>query len=118
MTVNFLNAQPCWKVRELDAATAFYSSLGFSLGYRSQDVHQLIHRDEVTIHLSTVDGGQGACQIMVDNVDELFGELSALGVGILNDGLGDRDRDWGCRDFSIKDPDENTMTFSQWLGRA
>jgi catechol 2,3-dioxygenase-like lactoylglutathione lyase family enzyme len=112
--VRFLDAQPGWGVGDLDGAVTFYEALGFRRGYRNGSSHQVMHGGEVTIHLSTLEQRRGTCQIMVDDV-AAFHELAAsIGAEILFDGLGDRD--WGCRDFTLRDPYGNMITFSQYLG--
>ena len=113
MSFRFLDAQPGWHVRDLDAALAFYRALGFEPGHRAGDHHQVLHRDAVTVHLSTEEEGAGGCQILVDDVDAVFVTARDLGAEILYDGLGDRP--WGCRDFTLRDPDGNQLTFSQEL---
>ena len=111
MHVRFLNAQPGLGVSDLDAAVAFYEQLGFRPIHRNADLHQVMQKDSVVIHLSTEEGGPGGGQIMVDDVDTLYEVALKLDLKILYDGLGDRP--WGCRDFSIEDPDGNSWTFSQ-----
>ena len=113
MNIQFLNAQPGLRVTNLDAAVAFYEKLGFRQIYRNADIHQVLQKDSVVIHLSTVEGGPGGGQIMVDDVDQLYQLALTLNLNVLYDGLGDRP--WGCRDFTIEDPDGNGFTFSQQL---
>ena len=113
MSVKFLQAQPGWKVGDLDVAIAFYERLGFGCDFRNGDVHQVMYRDDVVIHLSTIEEGHGTCQIIVDNINELYEQILAEEVEILFDGL--KDRDWGYRDFTMKDPFDNCITFSQKL---
>lgn len=113
VNVRFLNAQPGLGVSNLDSAVAYYEQLGFRSVYRNADMHQVMQKDSVVIHLSTEDVGAGGGQIMVDNVGELYKLAIELGLKILYDGLGDRP--WGCRDFSVEDPDGNGITFSQQL---
>ena len=50
---------------------------------------------------------------MVDNVDKIYELALTLNLNVVYDGLGDRP--WGCRDFTIEDPDGNGITFSQQL---
>ena len=76
-------------------------------------MHQVMGKDSVVIHLSTVEGGTTSCQIIVDDVDQLYQFALKLKLKILYDGLGDRP--WGCRDFTIQDADGNSVTFSQQL---
>lgn len=100
-------------VSDLDDAVAFYEQLGFRPVYRNEDMHQVMQKDSVVIHLSTAEGGPGGGQIMVDDVEQLYYLARSLNLSVLYDGLGDRP--WGCRDFSIEDPDGNEFTFSQQL---
>ena len=113
--VRFLQAQPGWRVDSLDASRAFYRDLGFVPVYEVGAAHLVMARDAVTIHLSTTEGHPGGCEIMVDDVDTLYREFGERGLRPRHD-IGDRD--WGCRDFTIEDPDGNEITFSQVLGHA
>ena len=113
MKVKFLNAQPGIRVLDLDRAVAWYEQLGFRSVYRNEDIHQVLMKDSVVIHLSTIEGGPGGGQIMVDDVATLFEIAEKLQLKVLYDGLGDRP--WGCRDFTVEDPDGNSFTFSQQL---
>lgn len=113
MNVRFLNAQPGLSVSNLDNAAAYYEQLGFQPVYRNADIHQVMQKDSVVIHLSTVEDGAGGAQIMVDDVDQLYAIAVRLNLKVLYDGLGERP--WGCRDFTIEDPDGNGLTFSQQL---
>ncbi len=113
--VKFLQAQPGWRVGSLDASRSFYREIGFTPVYEVGAAHLVMARDAVTIHLSTTEGHPGGCQIMVDDVDALYRDFSTRDLRLLYD-IGDRD--WGCRDFTIEDPDGNEITFSQVLGHV
>ena len=113
MNVRFLNAQPGLSVDNIDDALAFYSKLGFRPVYRNEDMHLVIQKDSVTLHLSAEHSSPGGGQIMVDDVQQLYDCVVSLNVRMLYDGLGDRP--WGCRDFSIEDPFGNRLTFGQQM---
>lgn len=113
--VRFLQAQPGWRVASLDTARSFYRGLGFVPVFEVGAARLVMARDAVTIHLSTTEGHPGGCQIMVDDVDALYRELDTRDLRVLHE---PGDRDWGCRDFTIEDPDGNEITFSQVLGHA
>lgn len=113
MKVRFLQMQTGWRVKNLDRSEKFYQQLGFQTVYRNDPIHLVMSKDNVTLHLSTLEQGGGGCQIMVDNVDALYEALKTKIVKHLDSEVGDRE--WGCRDFSIEDPDGNIITFSQTL---
>ena len=113
--VRFLQAQPGWRVGSLETAKTFYRDLGFVPVYEVGAALLVMTRDAVTIRLSTTEGHPGGCQIMVDDVDALYRELGNRDLRLLYE-IGDRD--WGCRDFTVEDPDGNEITFSQLIGHA
>ena len=67
----------------------------------------------MVLHLSTIEGkANTGCQIIVKNVDLLYEQIRASDIRIVYE-IGDRD--WGNRDFTIADPDDNEITFSEPL---
>lgn len=111
VVVRFVEAQTGFRVADLDHAFDFYETLGFAAIYRNDDTHLVIQRDDVVLHLSTTEGKSNTgCQILVTNVDQLRREVAALQIPAIYE-IGDRD--WGNRDFTIRDPDANEITFSE-----
>ena len=67
------------------------------------------------IHLSSFpdDGKSGnAVVLIVENVDILHDELVTKGVQI---DLVPTNQSWGNREMYVKDPDDNSIRFTQWL---
>jgi len=72
-------------------------------------------RDDVRIHLSSFPGDgtpQNAAVLVVDNVDIYHEEFIGKGVQI---DLEPTNQSWGNREMYIKDPDNNSIRFTQWL---
>ena len=51
------------------------------------------------------------CLILVDNIEDLYTQLSSKGVLHLNGTL--KDNPWGFREFSITDNNNNLLRFAQ-----
>ena len=84
-------------------------AIGFHLVYQREDMHAVMGRGEVQLHLSAMEQAP-ACQIIVERVDELYQEIAIADVKVIYP-LGNRP--WGNRDFTIEDSDGNQITFSQ-----
>lgn len=113
MTV-LLSAQPALNVSDVERASLFYAKLGFTTYYRNQDLHLLIERDGVVIHLATqLLVSPSGCQIITDDVDALYEEACGRNIPMK---FPLQDEPWGYRDFTIEDPDGNFVTFSQATG--
>lgn len=72
-------------------------------------------RDGVRIHLSSFsgDGKPGnAVVLIVDNVDILYNEFLTKGVPI---DLPPTNQSWGNKEMYIKDEDNNSIRFTQWM---
>jgi uncharacterized glyoxalase superfamily protein PhnB len=72
-------------------------------------------RDNVRIHLSSFPGDgtpENAVVLVVDNVDTLYDEFLAKNVQIH---LAPTDQSWGNREMYIKDGDNNSIRFTQWI---
>ena len=52
--------------------------------------------------------GSGACVIQVSNVDNLYKELKTRGASLVGDFA---ERDYGSKDFRVKDNDGNLLIF-------
>lgn len=111
--IRFIEAQTAFRVSDLDRSLTFYAQLGFEQIYRNEDVHLVIQRDAVVVHLSTIEGkANTVCQIIVENVDILYEQIRTSNIRIVHE-IGDRD--WGNRDFTVADPDDNEITLSEPL---
>lgn len=67
--------------------------------------------DGVPLHVSSFpgDGKSGAvANLIVDDVDALYGELLAKGLSIA---MPPTDQTWGNREMYVRDPDGNTLRF-------
>jgi uncharacterized glyoxalase superfamily protein PhnB len=107
----FLTAQPALHVADVERSYEFYARLGFEKHFQNQDLHLLIERDGVILHLATqMIASPSGCQIMVNSVDDLYAQATAEGMPMK---FNIQDEFWGCRDFTIEDPDGNYVTFSQ-----
>ena len=114
--VRLLSAQPALPVADVERAFAFYAALGFRKHYQNQDLHLLVERDGVILHLATqIVEGTGGCQILVEGVDALHEKAVASGATMLHDL---QDEPWGTRDFTVLDPDGNAVTFAEVKTRA
>jgi uncharacterized glyoxalase superfamily protein PhnB len=109
-------AQPAFRVADLEASLRFYETLGFQSIYRNDEIHLVVKRNSVTLHLSTEEGeGKTCCQIIVTAVNDLYDDLTGKGAKIVHE-IGDRP--WGNRDFTIADPDGNEITFSEPISQG
>ena len=108
-----VSAQPSVAVADVERAFEFYERLGFCKYYQNLDLHLVIERDDVILHLATqLVSGVCGCQIMVRDVDSLYREVVEMELPIK---LELQDEPWGCRDFTVIDPDGNMITFSEFL---
>jgi catechol 2,3-dioxygenase-like lactoylglutathione lyase family enzyme len=115
-------AIPVLHVSNSKASEKFYcEQLGFKqdFAYRpfggSDPCYMGFSRDEARFHASSFsgDGGpRGVIYLLVDAVDPISAELIAKGVPI---DTGPINQDWGNREMYVKDPDGNTIRFTQEL---
>jgi catechol 2,3-dioxygenase-like lactoylglutathione lyase family enzyme len=134
--MQMLSAIPALPVRNVEKSIAFYGDvLGLSL--RHQDTgFAIFHRDTVEIHLWQANdeswrtrtsgepvrsgaesfiSGTASCRIAVAGVDELYTRLQQANVIHPNAHI--QNMEWGTREFGITDPDNNLITFFEWLQR-
>jgi uncharacterized glyoxalase superfamily protein PhnB len=115
----FRAAIPVLHVASAAAAEDYYCRrLGFrrEFAYRVDVAHPDpcylgLSRDQVRLHLSSFpdDGvAGGVAFLLVDDVDDLFRELSGRGVSIE---LSPTDQTWGNREMYVNDPDGNSLRF-------
>ena len=103
-------------ISNVDLSIEYYTGvLGFIVDFRYRDLAGLEY-DSILIYLSgpgqdakkTI--GQGSVYIFCDEVDQYFLDISARGALIE---IAIDDRSYGMRDFAIKDPDGNFLTFGK-----
>ena len=97
-------------VRDLDAALPFYETvLGFRLVSRSTTPHRsaVLTRDGVRIGLAEngADASQDGCAFHVHDIDALFAEFSANGLGKQISGIDIEDDEAKWRVFYVIAPD-------------
>jgi len=117
-------AIPLLHVSDPIAAEKFYcDNLGFqkTFTYRpfgdSGPCYFGLARDDIRIHLSSFpdDGKPGsAIVLIVEDVDALYKEFTGKNTKI---DLVPTDQSWGNREMYIKDPDENSIRFTQWTNK-
>jgi catechol 2,3-dioxygenase-like lactoylglutathione lyase family enzyme len=128
--MKMLRTIPALPVRDMERSVEFYrAKLGFTLIHREEGF-AIFRRDAAAIHLwaasdeawRTRDGtapvvsgaesfiaGTASCRVEVEGVDDLYRELRPL--GILEADAQPCDQWWGSREFHVKDPDNNLVTF-------
>jgi uncharacterized glyoxalase superfamily protein PhnB len=112
---------PVLPARRVEEAMRYYvERLGFALAFGGVDAGYVgLRRDGIEVHLQMQfekdfqagTAGQACLRIEVDDPDALFEELKGRGVFDARTRL--RDTEWGTREFSIHDPDGNTLTFQR-----
>jgi catechol 2,3-dioxygenase-like lactoylglutathione lyase family enzyme len=115
-------AIPVLHVSSSAAAEDFYcKSLGFhqDFAYRPfggvDPCYMGFSRDQARFHASSFpgDGGpRGVIYMLVDDVDSIHAELAAKEIEI---DTGPVNQDWGNREMYVKDPDGNSIRFTQEL---
>lgn len=115
------SAIPVLRISSSIASETFYCDrLGFSrtFAYRPDETrpdpcYLGLLRDGVQLHLSSFSGDGvfgSAIYIRVEEVDALHAELAAKEVPIA---LEPTDQTWGNREMYVKDPDGNSLRFTQ-----
>jgi transcriptional regulator with XRE-family HTH domain len=113
----FLGANPILPVSSvLDTAKYFKEHLGFEIEILwNNPPYCVVARDRTIIEFGEErkdHAGTGVCVIFVSDVDIVYQELSAKEVDFIGNLA---DRDYGSRDFRIKDNNGNTLIFSSPL---
>ena len=103
-------------VSNVEASLTYYTEvLGFNVDFRYRDLAGLEH-GAVILYLSGPAQdvkkavGEGTIYIFCDEVDQYFQEVTARGASVE---ITIDDRPYGSRDFAIKDPDGNILTFGK-----
>lgn len=108
-------------VSDVPAAADFYTSkLGFTLGFTWGDPPTFagVNLGGVSIHLmqgTPNPGGGSSVYFMVGDADELYAFHRANGVEIVEP---PDDRDYAMRDYSVRDPYGNQLSFGHPLYNA
>jgi len=117
----FKQAIPVLHVNSSTRAEEFYGKLGFQaeFAYRpfggNDPCYMGFARDRARLHASSFSGDAvcgGVVYLEVDDVDAVHSELIANGVAI---DTGPVDQDWGNREVYVRDPDGNSLRFTQEL---
>jgi catechol 2,3-dioxygenase-like lactoylglutathione lyase family enzyme len=120
-------AIPILPARSLDATLAFYTRLGFAVGFRQDEPspYAIIGRGSVELHffgfadLRPEDSYAG-CYLRVNDVDTLHHDWSALGLP----GAGIprltavSDKPWGMREFALVDPNGNLVRVGEEIASS
>ena len=110
---------PIVRIFDEDKAKKFYVDfLGFKIDWDHRfepglPVYLQVSRDGCVLHLSEHHGDccpGAAMRIQVDEIDELYAELTAKQLKYARPTLDDTP--WGTRDMSVKDPFGNRLTFT------
>ena len=117
----FARAMPVLEVADLTRSLAFYTvKLGFSAEtWGEPPSFAIVQRGTVTIALACVAPGTVAASrqtwaayVYVRDADDLFAELTALGVAIPH---APETKPYGCREILVDDPDGHMIAFGQVL---
>jgi catechol 2,3-dioxygenase-like lactoylglutathione lyase family enzyme len=128
--VKLLRSIPALPVKDIGRSVEFYrDKLGFTVVYQEAGFAAL-RREAAEIHLwaafdegwrtrggssPVVSGaesfiaGTASCRVQVEGVDEIYREFHQR--GFLEADAQPRDQYWGAREFHVKDPDNNLVTF-------
>jgi catechol 2,3-dioxygenase-like lactoylglutathione lyase family enzyme len=112
-------AIPILPALDLDETLAFYRRLGFAVALRQTepDVYAIVRRGEIEIHFWGCSDRRiaenSACYVRLDNVQALFDEFEATGIGRLG---ALEDKPWGMREFHVIDPSGNLIRIGQVAG--
>jgi hypothetical protein len=114
MTQRLLSAIPKLASLDIERTLTFFERIGFERCAVYLD-YGIVRRDGVQLHFWLCADPripkETACRIEVEDIDDLFEEMSALDVIHPNGHL--ENKPWGVREFSILDMDGNLLTFQQ-----
>lgn len=116
MNTRYLGSVPILIVNDPKRARDFYvNKLGFEVSFEWGEplVYLGMKRDDVEIHLNAAsnapyEAGKGVISIFTDEVDNLYEHFKQNGVEIT---VAPADREYGLRDFGVKDLDGNVINF-------
>ena len=105
------------QVSDVDAALVFYRDvLGFEQDFRFEQ-YVGMHFGELQVHLCAHHAwrrpvGGGAVSVFCDEIDRYCEQVRGRGARIA---LEPTDEPYGMRDFAVRDPDGNVLTFGRDL---
>lgn len=115
-------AIPILPCRDLDEALAFYGGLGFTLDFEEMEPapYAIVSFGDAELHLFVAENappGLAGAYLRVENADAIYRTWSQLGLPERGaPSLGEiADRDWGMREFELKDPSGNRLRVGHLL---
>lgn len=114
---------PQLRMTDWQRSRRFYiDGLGFTVDwehrfYPGSPVFTQITREGLSLFLTEHAGDcqvGGAAYLVVDNVDALYEEIRERGIEVVEPPT---DTSWGRREMTLKDPDGNTLRFSQYVSQ-
>ncbi len=117
MENNFLSTTVILPVKNVGETAKFYKEiLGFEIsGVWENPAYGSVKRGDVTIEFGEGRkefAGSGVCLIHVDNADNIYNEWKSKDIEFVGDFS---DRDYGNRDFRIKDNNGNILIVAHSL---
>lgn len=103
---------PAFPCADVGQAVSYYKDvLGFSVNYQQHDLG-VMDRDEVRLLLVARREGMlnAGCCVYIENADRLYEELLEKGALMQGEPVS---HPWGLREFRVKDPDGNEISFAQ-----
>ncbi|MGB0910330.1 MAG: glyoxalase superfamily protein [Nitrospirales bacterium] len=112
--VDPISSNAVFHVSDLEKSLKFYTeNLGFKVDFKFGDpaTYAGMSLGKLYLHLSSSypyknNTGHGHIYIIFNEVDEIFSNLEKAGVEFFSK---IDDRDYGMRDFAVKDPDGNQI---------
>jgi catechol 2,3-dioxygenase-like lactoylglutathione lyase family enzyme len=111
----FQQAAPYSPVRDVDAALAFYVTLGFDVRRYAGDDYGFATRDGVELHLGRVaeaDHHRASAYVHVLDSNAVAAEWRTAGAEV----HGPQDTAWGKHEGAMVDPDGNVIRFGSPTG--
>ena len=117
MNDQFLGANPILPVKSvIDTARFFEKALGFTIKILWRNpAYAVVRRGDATVEFGEgrkEHAGSGICIIQVENADVIYKEWKSGHVEFVGDFA---DRDYGSKDFRIKDNNGNTLIIGHAL---
>lgn len=111
MMEQFLSANPILPVTNVWKTAAFFrEKLGFDIVVLWRDpAYGVVRRGGTVIEFGEgrkAHAGSGVCSIRVNDADEIHQEWASKGVTMVGDLA---DREYGCRDFRVRDNNGNML---------
>jgi predicted enzyme related to lactoylglutathione lyase len=108
---------PAFPVANMQRAIDFYSRLGFALILRSGTNYASMGRDLVQIGLALdsakVRVNHASAYVNMTLIDDYYNAVKASGIKVTNDL---KTQPSNMREFSVVDPDGNSLIFGMYLG--